>query len=170
MKVDLYWVFKGFDNGLVGLQHVLAKGGDYARAQGVSEAEMLEWRLAPDMNPLRYQISTAINVYWRWTSRILQIDQPAGPGDEATVADLNAAIIAARAHFATLTPEQFIGLDEQPRTLQIRGQDRTETAERLVQGSAITNFYFHLTMVYALFRQHGAPLGKADFLVGSFTF
>lgn len=31
---------------------------------------------------------------------------------------------------------------------------------------ATTNIYFHLSMVYAILRSNGTPLGKSDFFAG----
>jgi hypothetical protein len=31
---------------------------------------------------------------------------------------------------------------------------------------AMPNFYFHLTMAYAILRHNGIELGKKDFLIG----
>ena len=37
---------------------------------------------------------------------------------------------------------------------------------RWMHGFATPNFHFHLTTAYAICRQKGAPLGKADFFAG----
>ena len=38
--------------------------------------------------------------------------------------------------------------------------------EQWVTGFATTNFYFHLSMAYAILRQRGVPLGKPDLFAG----
>ena len=44
---------------------------------------------------------------------------------------------------------------------------RTEVQRpRLRQPWAMPNFYFHLTMAYAILRHNGIELGKRDFLIG----
>ena len=35
-----------------------------------------------------------------------------------------------------------------------------------IAGFATTNFYFHLSMVYAILRSRGVPLGKRDLFAG----
>jgi uncharacterized protein len=35
-----------------------------------------------------------------------------------------------------------------------------------VQEFGVPNFYFHNSMIYALFRGHEAPIGKWDYLRG----
>lgn len=37
---------------------------------------------------------------------------------------------------------------------------------KYVQEFGLPNFYFHSSMVYALFRGKGAPIGKWDYLKG----
>lgn len=169
MKIDLYWVIKSYDRGLASLDHILRKGSEYALAQGVSEAEMLEWRLAPDMNPLWFQIATVINFYYRYLVQVLETEAPEAPGAGASVADYLAAIAAARAHFASVTPEQLAGHDEDLKTLKRPDGDMVQPLERWIAVAGTPNFYFHLTIAYALFRLHGAPLGKTDFMKGGFA-
>jgi hypothetical protein len=38
------------------------------------------------------------------------------------------------------------------------------TGNTYVHGFAIPNFFFHLSMAYALLRMKGVPVGKLDFL------
>ena len=40
------------------------------------------------------------------------------------------------------------------------------TGRSFVLGFAIPNFFFHVTMAYALLRHRGVPLGKLDYLGG----
>jgi hypothetical protein len=42
----------------------------------------------------------------------------------------------------------------------------TMTGEDYLRQFVLPNFYFHVTMTYALLRHFGVELGKADFLGG----
>jgi len=47
--------------------------------------------------------------------------------------------------------------------LQARLQARVAAAQGFLQQYALPNFFFHLSLVYALLRQQGLPLSKGDF-------
>ena len=49
-------------------------------------------------------------------------------------------------------------------TLKSGGRELSFGAVDYVNRYVFPNFYFHLTMVYALLRQAGVPIGKGDFL------
>lgn len=54
--MNLATVVLGWDKLLVTADHLLDRGAEHAAVNGVSEAEMLDWQLAPDMFTLRRQI------------------------------------------------------------------------------------------------------------------
>src|SRR5512143_2284287 len=66
--VDLY------SRGLTTLAHVLDKGAAFARSKGATEAEMLEWRLIDDMNPLRFQAYSVINFSRQLPARVAGLE------------------------------------------------------------------------------------------------
>jgi hypothetical protein len=41
------------------------------------------------------------------------------------------------------------------------------TGADFLTGFALPNFFFHITIAYALLRANGAPIGKMDFLGGA---
>jgi uncharacterized protein len=143
--------------------HILTKGADHARATGSSEAEMLDWRLIHDMNPLRFQLMVVCNFTRQWPARVAGLSVPENIGADLDLAGFKAAIAQARVYLATLTPEQFAGRDEVPLTISIGGAlEPTLPAGRWLTVFASTNIYFHLSMAYAILRAHGVPIGKLD--------
>lgn len=165
MKADLFTFVGAFSRGLDTLSHILTKGAEFAKETGVSEAEMLDWKLAPDMFGLRQQAHVVLQFATQWPARAAGLDVPAGPEGESSLADLQAMIAAAKAKLAALTPEQFAGRDDQPVTINI-GQEMTFPVGQWLPGFAMPNFYFHLSMAYAILRQKGVALGKRDFFAG----
>ena len=163
MPIDLYTFVDLYDRALQTADHLLARGADHAAAQGVSEADMLGWRLIGDMHPLRFQLGTVANFAGAWPARAAGLPVPAEVSSELDVAGFRAAFAAARAFLATLTPDQFAGRDDTPVTFAIGGtMEMTLPAGRWLSGFATTNLYFHVDMIYAILRAKGVPLGKRD--------
>lgn len=50
--------------------------------------------------------------------------------------------------------------------LKLPNSEMTFTGLSYVTDFALPNFYFDITMAYALLRIKGVPLGKMDFLAG----
>jgi hypothetical protein len=62
------------------------------------------------------------------------------------------------------TREQFEGRDQATVTVGDLGTQMKGI--EYVQEFGVPNFYFHNSMIYALFRGHEAPIGKWDYLRG----
>lgn len=165
MQADLFANVGVFSRGLDTLARILDKGEALAAEKGAAEADWLGWRLADDMFPLRDQAITVIDFARGWPARAIGGAPPARLANDAGLAQLREGIAAAKAELAALKPEQFAGRDAVPLTNNI-GQDMTLPTAQWVIGFALPNFFFHLSMAYAILRQRGAPLGKRDFFAG----
>jgi hypothetical protein len=166
MTVCLFTFVDLYSKGLATLDNLLTKGAAFAATQGVSEADMLEWRLIDDMHPLRFQALVAINFSKQWPARAAGVAVPDGIPEDLDLAGLKAAIADARAHLAAFTPEQFAGRDAEPITYDLGMMQPTLPAGQWLSGFATTNFYFHLSMAYAILRNRGVPIGKPDMFGG----
>jgi hypothetical protein len=163
VKTDLYTFVGLYDRGLTTLAHVLDKGVELARSKGASEAVLLEWRLIEDMNPLRFQAFVCINFAKQWTARAAGLPSPEDIASDLDLAGLKAEIEAAKRWLAGLRPEQFEGRDDVPLTVMLgTGMEPTLPAAQWLTVFATTNFYFHLSIAYAILRARGADLGKRD--------
>ncbi|RAK61526.1 DUF1993 domain-containing protein [Phenylobacterium hankyongense] len=166
MKADLYSFVGIYSRNLDTLANILTKGAEFAAANGVSEAEMLDWRLADDMFPLRRQAQIVRDFAVQWPARAAGLPVPAALEGEPDLAQLRAAISEAKAALANLKPDQFEGRDEVPLTVNIGPMEPTLPAAQWILGFATTNFYFHLSMAYAILRAKGVPIGKIDLFAG----
>lgn len=161
--ISLYTFVDLFARSAVAAKHLLAKGASHAAGLGVTEQEMLSWRLAEDMHPLGFQLMVVANFSRTWTARVAGLEPPAGIAADLDVAGFNAGLDAALAYLRALTPEQFEGRDEIPLTFEIiPGMAPTFPAAQWLTVFAATNINFHISMVYAILRTKGVPLGKAD--------
>lgn len=163
MPIDLFTFVGLYDRALVTADHLLARGAEHAAARDVGEAKLLAWRLIEDMHPLRFQLATVANFAGGWPARVAGLPVPADVGQDHDVAGFRAAFAATRAGLAALTPETFAGRDETPVAFAIGGtMEMNLPAGQWLSGFATTNLYFHLSMIYAILRAHGVPLGKRD--------
>jgi hypothetical protein len=163
MTVSLYTFVDLFSRQLGTLDSLLAKGAEYAKGQGVSDSDMLDWRLIEDMQPLRFQAMVVCNFSRLWPARVADLPLPAEIGADLDLAGFKAAIAEAKAYLAGLTPEQFAGRDDVPLTVTIgTGMEPTLPAAQWLTVFATTNVYFHLSTAYAILRSKGVAIGKID--------
>ena len=167
MAVNLYTFVGLYDRALAVARHLLDKGLEHAAAQGVSECEMLNWRLIDDMLPVGFQLMVVVSFSCQWTARVAGLPVPERISAELDAEGFRKAIAEARAYLAALTPEQFDGRDDVPLTVQItEGLEPTMPAGQWLSGFATTNVQFHVSTLYGILRAHGVPIGKADLFAG----
>ena len=165
MTVSLFTFVDLYRRHLVTAGHLLTKGSAFAAEQGTSEAEMLGWRLADDMQPLAFQLMVVANFTRSWPARVADLPIPEAITADLDAAGFHAAFADAQAYLATLTPEQFAGRDDVPLTVPLG--PNTTMAPTLPAGQwlsvfATTNIAFHLSTAYGILRMKGVPLGKFD--------
>lgn len=167
MAIDLFTFVDLYERTLGSLAHLLDKGEAFAAGQGVSTDAMLDWRLADDMHPVRFQASVVVNFTRSWTARVAGLPVPPSLDPAADLAGLRSGIADAQAHLAALTRDQFADRDDTPLTVQITDTlAPTFPAGHWLSVFATTNIYFHLSMVYAILRMKGVPIGKIDLFAG----
>ena len=166
MTVCLFTFVDLYSKGLTTLDSLLAKGAEFAASKGVSEADMLAWRLIDDMNPLSFQAMVVINFAKQWTARAAGLPVPENIAEDLDLAGYRVEIANAKAFLAGLKAEQFEGRDSAPVTFNLGMMEPTLPAGQWLTGFATTNFYFHLSIAYAILRHKGVTLGKVDLFAG----
>lgn len=166
MTVNLFTFVGMYSRVVETAAHLLNQGAQFAASKGVSEAEMLEWRLAEDMFPLRRQIQIVIDFPKQWAARAAGLDLPAGIEGDSTVAELQAGLAETKAYLAALKPEQFEGRDDVPLTVSLGQMEPTFGIGQWISVFATTNIYFHLSTAYGILRSKGVPIGKRDLFAG----
>lgn len=163
MTTSLFSFIDLFRRQLDTAAHLLTKGTEFAAANGTPESEMLGWRLAEDMHPLSFQVMVVINFSQAWPARAAGLPVPEPVTADLDAAGYHAAIGTAKEWLAALTPEQFAGRDDVPITAQLGPtMEPTLPAAQWITVFANTNITFHASMVYAILRMKGVPLGKLD--------
>ena len=163
MTVSLYTFVDMYGRVLDTAAHILSKGAEFAQAKGVSDAQLLEWRLIDDMQPLGFQLDVVCNFSRQWLARAAGIAVPADIPACATVADYQREIAAAKTYVKALKPAQLAGRDDAPVTVTIgNGMSPTLPVSQWIAGFATTNMYFHLSTAYGILRGRGVQIGKVD--------
>lgn len=148
------------------LDAILDKAAAHAGKEGLTEAALLEARLAPDMYPLSRQVQIATDMAKGCVARLAGRDIPSYPDVEKSFAELKARIARTLDFVASVPAEEFDGSDAREVVLKIGGQDKRWTGETYLMHFALPNFFFHATTAYDILRKEGLPLGKPDFLGG----
>lgn len=153
-----------FIRGLKNLSDILGKGKAYADENGIAHSELLEARLIGDMAPLTRQVQMVTDTSKGVAVRVGQVENAVWADDEVGFDELQARVAKAIAFLKAAPAGGFEGREDAAVMLQTPSGDIPFTGSTYVHGFAIPNFYFHLTMAYAILRMKGVPLGKLDFL------
>jgi len=158
-----YDTIRQFSKQLQTLEKWFDKAEAHAKAKKFEVDVLAGARLAPDAFSLAQQVQSACDQAKFAAAYLSGGKAPAHPDTEKTFAELRQRIQSCLAYLATVDAKDFAGSEERkvaPPWLQgkwFRGAD-------YVTGLAIPNFYFHITMAYAILRHNGVDLGKMDFI------
>jgi uncharacterized protein len=153
-----------FIRGLKNLSSMLEKGKAFVDAQGMDFAELLDARLIDDMAPLTKQVQMTTDTAKFVAVRVGQVENETWADDEASYDDVQARVAKAIAFLQAASPDGFADREDAKVVLTTPSGEIPFTGSAYVHGFAVPNFFFHLSMAYALLRMKGVPLGKLDFL------
>ena len=146
-----------FVRALRNLSEYLKKG----EAQGDALAEA---RLAPDMLTLAGQVQRASDAAKGCAARLSGTPAPSFPDEEKTLAQLQERIKKTIDYLKSVPSASIDGSEEKPISLKAGPTELNFTGVQYLQGFAIPNFFFHVTVAYAILRHKGVQIGKMDFL------
>ncbi len=143
----------------------LDKAEAYAKARKFDPNNFLGLRLAPDMLPFTRQIQIASDAVKNCVARLAGIEPPKWEDQEASLDELRARL-RKTIEYAQSLPAAKIDGSEAREILLPLGPGRTLpfSGELFLKHFALPNFFFHVTMTYALLRHGGVELGKMDYL------
>lgn len=153
-----------FSQFLTALDKILAKAEAHCEANKIAPEALLEFRLFPDMFPLRRQVQLACDFATRSADRLAGVELRSFPDTEASFAELRARLAAVQAHLAGYSADQFTEAAPRPITVKLRSGDVTMDGARYLSSFALPQFYFHLTTAYNILRHNGVVLGKRDYM------
>lgn len=165
MSVSLYDLsVPVFIQTLTQLRSILQKGLAHAETRKFDGAVLANSRLFPDMLPLTRQVQIASDAAKGAAARLSGTEPPKYEDNETTLPELIARIDKTLDFLKGFKREQFEGA--QTRTIHIKNPRSEHTFPGLIflRHWALPNFFFHVTMTYALLREAGVELGKSDYL------
>jgi len=157
-----------FKSTLANLSHILDRGQAHAEARKIDPNALLQFRLAPDMLPFTRQIQIACDAAKNGVARISGVEAPKFEDNETTFDELKARIQKTVDYLSSVPAERMDGTEDKEITIPV-GKDKTRTfkCEAYLKHWALANFFFHVSMAYAILRHNGVELGKADYLAGA---
>ncbi len=121
-------------------------------------------RLAPDMRPFPDQIRMAAFSARSCVARLTDQPWPKTDDAETSLAELKATVALSIAFIESVETVAFEGAETLRVELRFPGIELNFEGAGYLTSFALPNFYFHVSMAYALLRQAGVPLGKRDYL------
>jgi hypothetical protein len=147
------------------LVRVLEKAKAFCDERGLSEAELIDARLVPDMFPLGYQVKScavhSIGGIEGARAGSFSPDRNAWPTDLDGLRDI---LQRASAELSSLDRATVEELTEANTHFAFGENKLPFTGANFLLSFSQPNFYFHATTAYAILRAQGMNLGKRDFL------
>ena len=165
MPVSMYDVsIPIFILSLNNLAAILDKAATHAEAKKVDSKTLPAVRLIVDMLPLSAQIQIACDTVKGAAARLSGVESPKYEDTEATIAELQARVSKTLEFIKGIKPEQLQGAESRDIELKFPSSTLKFTGLNYLTNFVLPNFFFHMTMTYALLRKNGVELGKRDFL------
>ena len=140
----------------------------FAAAKKFDPNTLLQARLAPDMFPLVRQLQAVCDQAKFAGGRVTGKDIPSHPDTEQTFDEIRARIASVQSYLGGITEQDFEGAAERSISLP-RWEGKSLSASNYFLEHALPNFFFHVSMTYAILRHNGVEIGKRDYL-GALSF
>jgi hypothetical protein len=143
----------------------LDKAEAHAAAKKFDASNYLGLRLTADMLPFTSQIQIASDSAKLCVARLAAVDPPKWADDEKSFTELRARIRKTIDYVQSIPAAKLEGSESREVQLPLGpGRSLKLTGEAMLRGFSLPNFFFHVTMTYALLRHAGVELGKMDYL------
>jgi uncharacterized protein len=146
------------------LSSILDKAAAHASARKIDPAILLAMRLSPDMFPLLRQVQTATDFGKAIASRLAGREPPKWDDTEKTFDDLKLRIDRTLKLLSAVNSQDLEAAEAREVTVSPGGRQLTFNGADYLFQFSLPNFYFHVTMAYAILRHAGVELGKRDFI------
>jgi hypothetical protein len=129
------------------------------------ETELIGARLIADMRPLTGQFQMASDSAKNGVARLTGRDSPAMPDTEASFAELKARCDATIAFIQSVPSDAFDSAETREVVMKFpNGMGYRWEGLAYLTGFMLPNFFFHVSMAYAILRANGIEVGKPDYL------
>jgi uncharacterized protein len=158
-----YKVISQCTQSLKNLEVFLDKAEQYAAAKKFDVSVLITSRLAPDMQPLIYQVQSACDYLKAGAARLSGQTPPKHEDTEKTISELRARIRKTVIFADSVKEEQYEGASDRKVNVSW-APGKVIAGEDYLLEITIPNLYFHIAMAYAILRNNGIDVGKMDFL------
>lgn len=148
---------------LTALKGCLKKAALHAEQKKFEVNTFFEMRLAPDQFNLGRQIQIATDNAKGYASRLSGKTAPVFEDKEKTLPEFEQRLEKAIQYLQEFKPSDFEAWETKKVSFPWN-PGKELTAKDYVLTHAIPNFYFHVSMAYAIMRENGVDLGKSDYL------
>jgi hypothetical protein len=165
MSISMYdFSIPVMTRGLSNMSALLDKAAAHAAAKKFDSVVLAQARLYPDMYPLARQVQIACDTAKGAAGRLAGIEVPKHEDTETTFAELKARIAKTLDFLKSVNAAQL--KDAESRAIEIKFPNGSWkfTGIGYLNDFVLPNFYFHVSMVYALLRKSGVEIGKSDYL------
>jgi uncharacterized protein len=165
MSISMYDVsIPALTRGLANMSAFLDKAAAFAETKKFDTIALSQSRLFPDMHPLSRQVQIACDTAKGAAARLAHAEIPKHPDTETTFTELKARIAKTSEFLKSITPAQVQGAESRDIEIKFPNGAWKFTGMSYLTDFVLPNFYFHVSMVYALLRSNGVDVGKGDFL------
>lgn len=145
------------------LDEWMKKAEESAKARSFEVDVLADARLAPDAYRFAQQVQSACDQAKFAAAYLGGKAAPSHPDTEKTFAELHARVARCLEFVDSVTAADCEGADDRKVSPTWLGGAWLKGSDYLAE-VAVPNFYFHLTMAYAILRHNGVALGKMDFI------
>jgi len=153
-----------FVNTLTNLSAILDKAQAHAEAKKIDPVALINFRLYPDMFPMKRQVQIACDTAKGAVARLAGVEIPKHEDTEETFAELKARIAKTIAFIETIKPAQIDGSEDKNIHLKLGPREVDYKGMQYLLGFVLPNFYFHVTTAYDILRHNGVELAKRDYI------
>ncbi|NES84440.1 MAG: DUF1993 domain-containing protein [Moorea sp. SIO2B7] len=149
---------------LSNLVHILEKGQAYAEAKNIEPEALINFRLYPDMFPLKKQVYFASYISTKGAAKLAGLEPPIIEDNQTSFVELIDMTNNSISYLKTFKPEQIDGRESKTIEVNFRGNTLTFEGLSYLMYVTIPDFYFHVITTYDILRHCGVEVGKTDFL------
>src|SRR5712675_1751572 len=148
---------------LKNLEVCIDEAEKHAAAKKFDVGILMAGRLAPDMQPFTYQITSACNYLKAAAAWLSGQTPPKHEDNEQTIDEVRTRIRKTVAFAESVKEAEYAGAAERRVSLSWAPGKVLGGEDYLLQ-MTIPNVYFHIVMAFAILRHNGVDIGKMDFL------
>lgn len=152
---------------LKNLDAIVTRAEAHATEHKINPDVLIQGRLRPDMLPFVAQIRIATDTAKGAAARLTGSELPKWADDEATFEQVHQRLRKAIDYLGTFKPAQFEGAETRDIELKFGPREFRFNGKDYMTNFVLPNFYFHISVAYAILRYSGLGIGKTDYLGGA---